>query len=350
MGYPGAVLDQSFDVENEIRELHDEVLKERHDRMAAEAAMNQDLRQLADLLSDNNAAAGYAIKYLNGVDAQYTAKEAMMQDAIREFNVFLNLPEKSNNYLAIWDMAFSVLSTVVPAFRLTAMFSEIEAASKIETAAAKAFMKTPHLMARVTMATVKGHDIADVIAKGNDIRGKMTQLAGSSQSVNPDLTSKSRIHQLIKESNDAHQKLDKAIDALDVEFTARIQSLLYRVPYPSKKGTLLDMAKRLLPSLPNYFTDDELEDVGQRYKWEILKAWASTNVTVVFNKNVNTGDKVTIEGLNNTQQTQIMSWFGLSVPRGKYTSTPKVLNIFWVLTAWGVREVIRAAPPITRVS
>jgi hypothetical protein len=345
MGNPGSVVGRIGSLESDVRQLHEAVLKEIQERKAADAARDQDLRQLADLLSDNNEAGSYATKYLNDVDAQYTAKEAMMQDAIREFNDFLKLPEESNNYLAIWDAAFSILSTVVPALRLTQTFSKMVKMANIEMEASRIFMVTPRLMARMTIASAKGHDIADVIRKSNDIRSKIGHLSSLSAAPAPSDSSKSRVRQLIQESNKAHQALDDALDALDAEFNARIHSLLYRVPYISKKGTLLDMAKRLLPALPYYFTDEDLENLGQQYKWEILKIWAKTNVTVVFLKYPSLSiDTVTIEGLNKTQQDQIIKWFGIYAPRGKHFATPLVLTIYYALDYWGVPEVTRYQP------
>ena len=353
MGNPGSVLGRISGLESdnrqlrsEVQQLHDAVLKEQYERKAADAAMDQILFQLADLLSDNQNAANYAIKYLNDVDAQYAAKEAMMQAAIRDFNDFLNLPAKSNNYLAIWDAAFAILSTVVPALRLTQTFQKMVKVANIEMEASRIFMVTPRLVARMTIASAKGHDIADVIRKSNDIRSKIGHLSSSPAASTPGDSSKSRVRQLIQENNQAHQSLDLALDALSAEFNARIHSLLYRVPYPSKKGTLLDKAMNVLPALPYYYTDDDLQDLGHQYLWEILKIWAKTNVTVVFHKNPSLGrDTVTIEGLNNAQQDQIIKWFGIYAPRGKHFATPLVLNIYYALDYWGVPEVNRYAPP-----
>jgi hypothetical protein len=77
-------------------------------------------------------------------------------------------------------------------------------AAAIEMATAKAFMKTPKLVARITTATAKRHNVADVIAKVNNIRDKVSKATGIHTSVPVD-QSKTPVKEMIKEADDARK-------------------------------------------------------------------------------------------------------------------------------------------------
>jgi hypothetical protein len=141
------------------------------------------------------------------------------------------------------------------------------------------------------------------------------------------------IRELIKEAQQSRKVLDKAIDVLDAEFASRLNSLLYKIPYGSK-GTILDMANRLLPPL-TYFDDEELEQIGRYYLWKILEKYAQGEHNVWISVHRDSPDY--IFGLNDTQQEQIIEWFG---PPSKWIGgrTPVVINISMALSYWNVRR------------
>ena len=314
----------------------DDETKERKDD---KQAFQQQLGLLADLLTDNNTTTGYTIQYLNDLNAQCNAKALMLQQSIRVFNEeFLKLPPKSNRYVAIWDAAWVIVATTVPALRLMPALAKVEKAAAIEMATAKAFMKTPKLVARITIATVKRHNIADVIVKANNIRDKVNKATGIHTSVPVD-KSKTPVKEMIKEADDARKVLNSAIDALDREFAARLFSVLYEVPYTTNE-TLSDMATRLLPPLP-YYTDDDLEQIGRFYLWNILGHYAKDNVKIVTTA-YRTGDSQSISGLNDSQQDQIMEWFGLqSNWQGGRVPVIPIFNV--ALSYWNVGRLKESA-------
>jgi hypothetical protein len=219
-------------LETDVKRLNTALQTETTERKAAEKELQQQLGLLADLLTDNNTTTGYAIQYLNRLDAQCNAKELTLQQSIQDFNEFLKLPAKSNRYVAIWDAAWAIVAATVPALRLMPALAKVEKAAAIEMATAKAFMKTPKLVARITIATAKRHNVADVIAKVNNIRDKVSKATGIHTSVPVD-QSKTPVKEMIKEADDARKVLDKAIDALDSEFAARLHSVLKRQPRPA---------------------------------------------------------------------------------------------------------------------
>ena len=99
---------------------------------------------------------------------------------------------------------------------------------------------------------------------------------------------------------------------------------------------MLDMAKRLLPPIP-YYSDDELDQIGRLFLWNTLAASAQQNVQIVKTQ-YRTGDSISIRGLNDNQQDQIMVWFGL---RSNWHGgrVPVVQTIWMALTFWGVKWV-----------
>jgi hypothetical protein len=99
------------------------------------------------------------------------------------------------------------------------------------------------------------------------------------------------------------------------------------------KETLSTMAKRLLPPL-TYYTDDELEQVGRFYLWNILSQYAKRNVAIVTTA-YRTGESVGIDGLNDSQKDQIMEWFGWQSNWQGGLILP-IQNVFIALSMWNV--------------
>jgi hypothetical protein len=317
-------------LEKQVGELTRALAIETKDRKSAQADLELQLRLLAELLADNNSATGYAIQYLNRLDAQYYAKDVMLQDTIQTFNEFLKLPPKSSRYLAIWDAAWETLAAVVPAMRLTKAFSTMEKLSQIEMASAKAFMKTPVLVARITTAAAKGHNVADVIRKGNSIREKVTKATGSF----PGTVDRSRtpVRELIAESDAARKAFDQAIEALDAEFEARLNGILFKMSYPSAE-TLVSKANKLLPPL-DYLDSAALDQIGRFYLWTILSGYAKQHIAIVTTR-YRTGDSIHIDGLNDAQIEQVMEWFGPS-SNWQGGRVPIIATIGYALSLWQV--------------
>jgi hypothetical protein len=319
-------------LEETVRRLNTALGTETTNRQTAERDLQQQLAGLAVLLTDESDTTGYVIKYVNELNAQYIAKQLILQEAMSDFNDLMKLPPKSNKYIAVWDAAWSGVALVVPGLRLIPALSKLEKAAAIEMTAAKAFMKTPKLVARITTATVKGHNAADVIAKANNLRDKVMKASDVHTRVNVDKTS-SAIRYLIDESKVAHQLVDQAIDSLEAEFAARLHGLLFKIPYQTA-GSLADEAKAMLPQL-GYMDDSELEQLRRFFLWKIISEYARRNVFIV-KTTYRTGIGTGIDGLNDSQIEQIEEWFG---PQSNWAGgrVPPMLSIWVALQSWGVQ-------------
>jgi hypothetical protein len=81
---------------------------------------------------------------------------------------------------------------------------------------------------------------------------------------------------------------------------------------------------------------DQLDQIGRYYLWTILGEYASRGNVVIVETNYRTGTSSSIDGLNDTEQDQIMEWFGLQSNYGGGLVPPQI-NIWYVLAAWGVK-------------
>jgi hypothetical protein len=321
------------DLKGLVKNLNKALSTEITSRVNADQEEETQLFLLADLLSDDHKTRSYTNKYQDALTAEYTAKETVLQGSMRDFSNLMKLPPKSNKYAAIWDAAWVITAAVVPALRLLPAVQKLEKAAALEGTLAKVFKESPTLATRIATAAAKGHNVADVVAKINNSRDKSNKAADVKTSVPLD-KSASAIKDLIKESNAAHLALDHVIDVFDVEFDARIHSLLYKVPYQAK-GTLLAMANRLLPPL-DYFDDTQIEQLGRLYLWKIIGEYAKQNVFIVTTR-YRTGDTVSIDGFNDSQRDQIMEWFG---PQSSWQggTLPPIANIWVALSIWNVQS------------
>jgi hypothetical protein len=140
---------------------------------------------------------------------------------------------------------------------------------------------------------------------------------------------------MMKENNLAHEALEGIVEALWAEYKSRLTYAITGTPFP-RKETLEKMADRLLPNL-NYIDEDEGEQIKRSYLYQICKAWAPQNVMIVTTI-YRVGKSTSIQGLNDTQQDQIMAWFGSdSNWRGGNGSVPVLWNIWQYLIAWNVQ-------------
>jgi hypothetical protein len=137
---------------------------------------------------------------------------------------------------------------------------------------------------------------------------------------------------MMEESNLAHKALEGMVEAILTEYKARLTYAMTSTPFP-RKETLEKMADRLLPKL-TYVEQDEADQIERTFLERILKAWAPENVAIVTML-YRTGDSITIEGLNDTQQDQIMAWFG---PTSNWQggTIPVLPSVYYYLYKWQV--------------
>ena len=84
----------------------------------------------------------------------------------------------------------------------------------------------------------------------------------------------------------------------------------------------------------DYFDDVQVEQLGRLYLWNILGEYAKRNVAIVTTR-YRTGDAVGIDGFNDSQQEQIMEWFG---PQSNWQGgrLAPIANIWVALAIWNV--------------
>ena len=81
--------------------------------------------------------------------------------------------------------------------------------------------------------------------------------------------------------------------------------------------------------------------MGRLYLFTIIKEWLLQNVTITKTTSVY-GDSYSIGGLNDTQQDQLMAWFGPGT-YVTYSRVPWYLNIWQMLFALGVKTITQSS-------
>ncbi len=334
--------DKTDQLSGEMRKLWIALAAETKDRKAADDEINKKLNSLGLLLSDHSGAVSTLIKLLSRMESQYASKMLVLTQAISDFNGFLKLPPQSNRFLAVWDAGWAMVALAVPALRLSPALAKIEKTAAIEMIAAKAFMKIPSLTARIASYTVKYHNISDVISKSNTTRDRV--LKGLETIEKDDfLSDRSRapIKELMDESENAHKVFDAVIDAVEMEYKARLHSLFLNVSYVAKES-LEEKVVRMMGNLP-FLTKAQLARIGKVYLWNILASWAKQNVAVVTTMYAS-GDGAAIEGLNDTQKEQIMSWFGPGTDIWSTGLIPPITSVWLAVRYWGVPNKRAGSP------
>src|SRR5579864_2374501 len=236
------------------------------------------LRRRDALELDAIRAQSHVLKYVGSFVAQLNGKSHALDEAIREFNKFLDLPERSSKFLAIWDLSWNLLAVALPALRMTGALSQMEKDAEIATKAAEIFWKEIPKTARLVAVLPNAGDLATVVDKLNTAR-KNGEAAMSTQ-VN-DLqkrasVTKGPVRELIQDANKAMELSNTVIDSLYHEFENRLLYLSFDV---SPKESLFDYAHKML-SVPEFFTDDEIDRLSLKYKWFLVGYYAKQYVQV----------------------------------------------------------------------
>jgi hypothetical protein len=296
-------------VEKELANLRKAVSEEAAERKRVDDEIKKLVQDLALIDADNNKATGLLISYLTRTTYNYWAMGTTFQGAINDFNLFLGLPEDSTDNTIIWDIAWAVLAIAMPALRLSKVFSAIEKKSDDVLAAARAANQSPALKQKIMEAAQKGSNIASVVAGGNDIRSKVQSAVQSTGSPPVFDTSKAPVKLLLAQAAEAAKALDKLVAALSEQYSAYVNLLIYGVPFTKAPNALEQQAKTLLDTI-TFLEGVDLERAANRFLWNIMSSWTLTNVTIVYKKVDGQPAGIEYEGLNASQQTKILEWFG----------------------------------------
>ena len=268
--------------------------------------------------------------YFVRLDARYNNLILIFQETINDFNEFLKLPPKSNDMMRYWDFAWAALNTVLPMLRIHPSWVQLEQTAQAELRAANFALQNTELRTKLMTYAARGHNVADWMAKENTMAARMRDLPPPARGKSD--RSRTPIKALMAESDLAHQALEKVIESTWEEYKVRMTYILTGQAFAPKES-IEQMVDRKLPKL-NYMTADETEHVSQSYMWAIFKSWAPQNVAIVTTR-FRTGDTISIDGLNDTQQDKIMEWFGpTSYLQGSLV--PIFPTIYFILNYWAV--------------
>lgn len=305
---------------------------------------------------DHQKAEKYINEYPEDINDAFFARGQILNLAMNQFNKFLALPEKSSKSSAIWELAFGILSTAIPALRLGEFVVKQHKAATLALEIAKAAGNKARLAKTVKVGTGAAIGAGKAANKINDAKEKVDKIkeAGSKVMAEEESipkqfadfdTSRKIIHDLIADLKSAKKAWKEASNAEMQEFENR-----YRGLPPSKKGTLEEYIKELLPPYPE-FTADELKQIERRFLWEMIGEHVRKNVKLVNTTEVTmvvTGTNTTyhpsknktvsIEGLNGNQKDAIIEFFGTNGHRGKYMPYGPIFNVYTFLYLQKVPE------------
>jgi len=284
------------------------------------------------LMIDHDAAKEYASSYIDDIRDQIIARGLILNGAIQEFNSFLNLPASSNLGAAIWDFAFGLLSTAVPALRLGEFIKTQHERAKVALNAAEIFAQKAKGVDKAKKAVTGALQTGGAIAKHvDDAKGlyeKAEKISKPEESL-IEHASRKPIFKLIEELNSAKKMYKDAVKTERQEWINYVDDV---VEYsPSKYGALEKKTKELLPSLPATLSDSDLKEIWTLYLFIMIVEhckrnlkWKETITDYGYGQLVR---EVTLEGLNDTQIKQILDWFGPKAKRSKYFTKPMIINI-----------------------
>ncbi|MEK7856734.1 MAG: hypothetical protein AAB288_11640 [Acidobacteriota bacterium] len=323
-------------ISQQLTRLNEALTKERTDRQTEQKRQQQQLEEIVGIIVDYDEASSKVLRYFIKLEGRFNNLILALQDAVMGFNEFLRLPATSNNLMKYWDVAWAALAVVLPMLRVSSQWVQLEQTASAEMRAAKFALDATSVKTQLATMMSRGHNIADFINKENTLASKIRDV--SKKKPKADMA-RTPIKAMMEEGNLAHKALEEVVGAIWREYLSRLTYAITETPFP-RKEPLSKMVDRLLPNL-NYLEDDEAEQVKRSYLFEICKAWAPTNVAIVTTQ-FRTGDTVTIDGLNDTQQDQIMSWFG-SNSNWVGGKVPVLPNIYYYLGLWLVPKTTKRA-------
>lgn len=281
------------------------------------------------VIVDHEKAQTYSNAYINLMQNQIIARGLILTNAIQDFNGFLALPPGSSAAAAIFDAAFGLLSTVIPAFRLGEFISQANERAKVALAAAEAFgnaaKRADKIVKTVTDIAPKVGDGVKHVKDALEVKEKFEKIGTGNDGPLKNHASIKPVLALIKELDDSSAMWKTANQAEMKEFENRMTGI-------SKNTFTLEVTmNKLLAPIPKMFNERELVQIKFRYLHLMISQHVQTKpITLLTTKtdwgyNQYTGE-TTADGWNDTQKTQIVTWFGRETARGEYFGVPSVTS------------------------
>jgi hypothetical protein len=280
---------------------------------------------------DSLKAHDYASKYLAALDGQMFARCATLTSAMQKFEEFLNLPAKSSQLRAIFDLALTALSFVQPEVFFVKFLGEEEKAVKVALAIGEAAGSKSAKAIKIAGKVGEGAEKVKAGMEKYDAyqekREKKRQAPEAAEKLERLDSSNAPVKQMLAAYQKAQGIWSGALDALDNELEKRLNA---DPKDPPPKESLEAMAQRLL-NIPEPFTGDELDQLETLYLWKIVSKWAP-NVTVVTQERIGDRPTVSYEGINDSQLDTLQEWFGFDAKRGKIFYEPPAFPQYPSLT------------------
>ena len=322
-------------------------LKKQQEKLTKDlTAMGKRIDLMQGALEENNLALMYVMKYMGALLAELNARGLTLTRAIARFSKFLDLPEKSSSLDAVIDLAFTALSTVVPALRLTGVLHKLEknASFALEVATHEpAWLRHAPVMreqtARLVKSIPKANEVTADLKRVSDTRLKglvvlKDDTGGFDSLKRLDSSSRGPVHEQVNYANAAVASYHKVLDILGHELNLRL-----RYPEIELEYTMEQLVKGLLP-LPEFFTPEDLDDLELMFLHLMIAEHVKRFVTIrrqvlLVGANV----RYSISGLNNAQQDTIMEYFSFTTRHGKlYRRLPSFRNIYEAMYYWKATE------------
>jgi hypothetical protein len=290
------------------------------------------------LMVDHQKARDYIEKYKTAVTNGFIARVAILTGAIQDFNSFRDLPPSSDLASAIWDVAFTVLSTAVPALKLGEFFKKQYEAADVALKAAEAFGQKAQRADKAIKAVSKTAEQGGKAAKyANDVKG-ILEKAKAVEKYKGQVeqhASRGPIQALVKELYEAPKTWETVIDLETQEWQNRLADL-------PTKGTLLELVQKHLTFPPVL---DE-EEIRLMYLFEMVLAHCNKEVywdVQYWGNNYSVPHEVArkLAGINDNQMDQIVDWFGPGTKRGPYFKRPIIFTIYAFLALFPIGEKVR---------
>jgi hypothetical protein len=295
------------------------------------------------LAIDHQKARDHAENYITVIQNQITSRGLILAGAIQEFNEFRNLPASTNLGAAIWDFAFELISKAVPALKIGEFIKKQHEIASVALKAAEAFgqqaRRADKVVKNVTGAAQILGKVAERLNDAKGIKEKGDKVFETPKSL-AEHASRKPIKELIAELKQAQEMWNTAIKAERAEWENRLAD------NPGQWGSLEDNIKAMLPE-PPLLSEKELDEVWTLYLYQMIGIWAGPqkNVKIVeTSTDYGYGQFITtrsVDGLNDTQEGQILEWFGPKAPRGRFYLQKPFKDIWQFLASFPVELKVK---------
>jgi hypothetical protein len=306
-----------------------------HDRHGKRPALEQEDIMAVDVAKisvDQNRAESIADQYIEDIKDNIEAKKDMLNVAIRDFADFVALPPSESAVKSIFEAAFAILSTAIPAFKIAEKLKEYHDRAEVALKAAEAFGQTARRADKIVKAATKGAqrvgEGAKYVKEGMEIKEKVEKVAKKEDGEDKDKAHFKPVLEIIRERYEATRMWKSATAAVQKVYENRMNGLQED---PKAAAVSLESQMRgLLPSV-TLFSDSDLAEIRLFYLNEMIKKHVATKPvyiirTITEGWTTRTSDE--IKGWNDTQRMRVGELFGRGTARLTFLIAPLLTNVY----------------------